>query len=169
MWLLIIGNKILINNHQKERFAKNILDKLYKNISDKKIAFLDGPLKKDTNDSRESASIYVAKSLIEEEAKISVYDPKVKEKKVLNDLKNLNCNNNIKYDEKVNVHSDPYLAAKDSHAIAILTEWDEFKTYDWKIFSIMKKPAFIFDGRNIINAKKLEKLGFIPYSIGKVF
>ena len=71
---------ILINNHQKERFAKNILDKLYKNISDKKIAFFGWAFKKDTNDSRESASIYVAKSLIEEEAKISVYDPKLKKK-----------------------------------------------------------------------------------------
>ena len=66
------------------------------------------------------------------------------------------------------VHYNPYKALDQSHAIAILTEWDEFKTYDWqKIYNNMIKPAFIFDGRNILSSKELKDIGFITHTIGK--
>ena len=160
---------IIINNHQKDRFAKNILNTLYKNISNKKIGFFGWAFKKDTNDTRESAAIYVANSLIEEEANISVYDPKVQKNQIMSDLNKLNPSNEKKYADKLDYNSDPYIVAKNSHAIAILTEWDEFQNYDWKkIYLSMQKPAFIFDGRNILNKEELKKIGFIIYSVGKV-
>ena len=66
--------------------------------------------------------------------------------------------------------ADPYEACKNAHAIAVITEWDEFKDYDWqKIYDNMLKPAFIFDGRNILNQNKLERIGFKFYGIGKSF
>jgi UDPglucose 6-dehydrogenase len=70
--------------------------------------------------------------------------------------------------ELVTNFDDPYEAAKDAHAIAIMTEWDEFKDYDWnRIYSQMKKPAFIFDGRNILDQSEMENIGFEYSSIGK--
>ena len=159
---------ILINNHQKNRFSKNILQTLYNTISGKKIAFLGWAFKKDTNDSRESAAIYVADSLMDERAFIEVYDPKVVEKQIFHDINYLCSRSEDKNQELLNVKTDPYAVCKGAHAIAILTEWDEFKEFDWnRIYNNMNKPAFIFDGRNILKKDKLEDIGFIYKSIGK--
>ncbi|WP_262506531.1 UDP binding domain-containing protein [Sphingobacterium sp. T2] len=87
--------------------------------------------------------------------------------KVFIDLDNLNSRPSEENRTLVTVEKDPYLACKDAHAIAILTEWDEFKDYDWKrIKEHMMKPAFIFDGRKLLNRKEMEALGFIYYAIG---
>ena len=158
---------ILMNNHQRERFAKNIIKTLYSTVSGKTIAFLGWAFKKDTNDTRESAAIYVADLLIEEHANIKAYDPKVNATQMQSDLNYLNSrseNENTKY---LKTENDPYAAMQSAHAIVVLTEWDEFKSYDWKgIYKDMQKPAFIFDGRNILNRKKLEKIGFVYKGIG---
>jgi len=159
---------IIINDHQKSRFAKNILKNLYNTVAGKKITFFGWAFKKDTNDTRESASIYIADMLIDEEALISVYDPKVSSKQIYLDLNNLNSRESGLNEEMVNVEKDPYMAINNSHAIAILTEWDEFKDYDWnKIFQKMNKPAFIFDGRNLLDKEILENIGFIYKGLGK--
>lgn len=159
---------IIFNNHQRERFAKNILKTLYNTVAGKKICFFGWAFKKNTNDTRESAAIYVADMLIDEKAIINIYDPKVTENKIHEDLNYLGTRNDKQNTELINVKNNPYEASKDSHAIAILTEWDEFITYDWiKIFNSMKKPAFIFDGRNLLDKEKIEKIGFIYQGIGK--
>ena len=159
---------IIMNNHQRTRFAKNIVTSLYNTVAGKKITILGWSFKKDTNDTRESAAIYVADMLLEEEASIHVYDPKVSTKQIHLDLNNLNTREKSLNRRNLNVEESPYDASKNSHAIAILTEWDEFKGYDWKkIYTSMNKPAFIFDGRNILDKTKLEKIGFIYKSIGK--
>ena len=159
---------IKINDHQKSRFAKNILKNLYNTVAGKKITFFGWAFKKDTNDTRESASIYIADMLIDEEALVSVYDPKVSSKQIYLDLNNLNSRKPSLNEEMVRVEKDPYVAANNSHAIAILTEWDEFKEYDWnKIFQKMKKPAFVFDGRNLLDKEILESIGFIYKGLGK--
>lgn len=158
---------IIMNDHQKSRFSKKIVSTLYNTVSDKKIAFLGWAFKKDTNDTRESAAIYVADQLINEQAKISIFDPKVKEKQVLYDLNYLETRTNEENISHITVYNEPYEACKNAHAIAILTEWDEFKFYDWKqIYNDMKKPAFIFDGRNILDGSKLTQIGFIYQAIG---
>jgi UDPglucose 6-dehydrogenase len=159
---------IIMNDHQKKRFANRIVKTLYNTISGKKIAFLGWAFKKDTNDTRESAAIYVADELLNEQANISVYDPKVTKDQVLTDLDYLNTRSSEENSKLVSFQNDPYEACKNSHAIAILTEWDEFKTYDWKkIYDNMLKPAFLFDGRGIINTAELTNIGFKVYSIGK--
>ncbi len=158
---------IIMNDHQKRRFSKNIISTLYNTVSGKKIAFLGWAFKKDTNDTRESAAIYVANDLISERAKIAVFDPKVKEKQILSDLNYLESRSEEENKKYISVENDGYEACKKAHAIAILTEWDEFKTYDWqKIYDNMLKPAFVFDGRNILNKAALEKIGFIYQAIG---
>ena len=158
---------ILFNNHQRIRFAKKIISSLYNTVSDKKITFLGWTFKKDTNDSRESAAIYVANILIEESAKISVYDPKASLIQMQSDLNYLNSRSSKKNLEYLTSEKDPYKAIEGAHALAILTEWDMFIDLDWKkIFNIMEKPSFIFDGRNLLDKKMLEKIGFKHFSIG---
>lgn len=158
---------IIMNDHQKRRFAKNIIKTLYNTVSGKKIAFLGWAFKKDTNDTRESAAIYVADDLLSEQATIAVYDPKVGEEQIQFDLNYLETRSESENQKGVQVMTNAYDACKNAHAIAVLTEWDEFKTQDWqKIYDNMLKPAFVFDGRNILDKKELEKIGFIYQGIG---
>ena len=158
---------IIMNDHQKRRFAKNIVKTLYNTVSGKKIAFLGWAFKKDTNDTRESAAIYVADDLLNEQASIHVYDPKVDSVQIQTDLNYLETRSEAANLQGVHVYDNPYDACKDAHAIAVLTEWDEFKEYDWqKIYDAMLKPAFVFDGRNILDAKKMNAIGFHYYKIG---
>jgi UDPglucose 6-dehydrogenase len=159
---------IIMNDHQKRRFANNIIRSLYNTVSGKKIAFLGWAFKKDTNDTRESAAIYVADALLNEQAEITVYDPKVTAEQIYADLDYLNTRSSEENRRFLKVVNDPYEACHNSHAIAILTEWDEFKTYDWKkIYAEMLKPAFVFDGRNLVDQQEMEACGFNYYSIGK--
>ncbi|MBA6153425.1 UDP-glucose 6-dehydrogenase [Gelidibacter maritimus] len=159
---------IIMNDYQKRRFASKIIQTLYNTISGKKIAFLGWAFKKDTNDTRESAAIYVADQLMEEQANIVVYDPKVTADQMQSDLNYLNTRTEEANATNLTTVLDPYEACKNAHAVAVLTEWDEFKTYDWqKIYDEMKKPAFVFDGRGILDQSTLESIGFHFYAIGK--
>ena len=159
---------IIINDHQKRRFARNIVKSLYNTVRGKKIAFLGWAFKKDTNDTRESAAIYVADELLSEHAHIAVYDPKVKAEQMLSDLNYLGTRTEPENESLLHSFTDPYEVCKDAHAIAVLTEWDEFKSYDWqRIFDGMLKPAFVFDGRNLLDVRELKEIGFMVYSVGK--
>ena len=157
-----------INNYQKSRFAEKIVSTLFNTVAGKKIAFLGWAFKKDTNDTRETAAMYVADYLIEETANIHVFDPKVSAIQMQTDLNYLATRDKNNNKQHLITEDDPYSACKDSHAVAILTEWDEFRDYDWnRIFISMKKPAFVFDGRNILNSDKLKGIGFKVFQIGK--
>jgi len=173
---------IAVNDYQKQRFAKKVVQRLFNTIADKKITVLGFAFKKNTGDTRESAAIYVSKYLLEERAKLHIYDPKVSEEQIMDDLKRIMNNaydgdfsahlekseNSLLVSNNVTVTSDVYEAAKGSHALLIMTEWDEFKTYDYeKIYESMQKPASIFDGRNLLDHKALKKIGFYVYAIGK--
>jgi len=158
---------IIMNDHQKRRFSNNIVKTLYNTVSDKKIAFLGWAFKKDTNDTRESSAIYIANDLINEQAKIAVFDPQVTEKQVLSDLDYLDTRSAESNRKYVSIAANAYEACHGAHAIAVLTEWDEFVNYDWqKIYDNMQKPAFVFDGRNLLNGKELTQIGFVYQTIG---
>jgi len=159
---------IVMNDHQKRRFADNIVQTMYNTVSGKHIAFLGWAFKKDTNDTRESAAIYVADALLNEQANVVVYDPKVTAEQVYTDLDYLGTRAPEENRRLVTVTRDPYAAMQGAHAIAVLTEWDEFKTYDWKrIKDHMMKPAFVFDGRKLLSNSNLKELGFHYYAIGE--
>ena len=159
---------IKMNDFQKHRFAANMVSSMFNTVSGKKIAFYGWAFKKDTNDTRESAAIYIADKLIDEQALIHVYDPKVSHKRMQEDLNYLNTRTPDENDKHLYFETDPYEAITDAHAVAVITEWDVFKTLDWqKIYSLMKKPAFVFDGRNILNHADLRQIGFEVTAIGK--
>ena len=158
---------VIMNEHQKQRFSDNIVQTLYNTVSGKKIAFLGWAFKKDTNDTRESAAIKVADNLLNEQAEIVVYDPKVSQERIYADLDYLETRSAEENKRLLSVVSEPYDACVDSHGIAILTEWEEFKTYNWqKIYDKMQKPAFIFDGRGVLDRSQIERIGFVYYNIG---
>jgi len=154
---------VKMNDWQKRRFATKIVRVLFNSVSDKKIAVLGFAFKKDTNDTRESAAISVCRDLLAEQAKVMVYDPKVPADEIRRDILGVG-----KDDPRLMVATSAYEAAKNAHAVVIVTEWDEFKTLDYeKILASMVKPAAIFDGRNILDLAKLKEMGFRAYGIGK--
>ncbi len=158
---------IIMNDHQKSRFAQKIVRELYNTISGKKIVFLGWAFKKDTNDTRESAAIYVANLLLQEQAELAIYDPQVSKKQIISDLTLYTDLSAEVIQQRVEVYSTTDTLFDAAHAIAVLTEWDEFKSYDWnKIYKQVSKPAFVFDGRNILPKQELIDFGFKYYGIG---
>jgi UDPglucose 6-dehydrogenase len=153
---------VAMNDWQKRRFSKKIVGSLFSTVADKRISLYGFAFKKDTNDTRESAALDICQYLLAEQAHLAIYDPKVSVVQIHQCL-------NVGHEtiKRIEVTECPYAAAKDSHAIVILTEWDEFKSLDYKrIFASMKKPAFVFDGRNILDLGALRCLGFNAFGIG---
>jgi len=158
-WSSVVG----INDWQKKRFAARIVKELFNTVADKKIAILGFAFKKDTNDTRETAAINVCRDLLAEHASVCVYDPKVPADEIVADTLGKGHTNS-----RLTVAQDAYAACAGAHAIAIVTEWDEFKKLDYaRIYAGMPKPAFLFDGRNILDLAALRKIGFKASGIGK--
>jgi len=145
-----------------------MVSRMFNTISGKRIAIFGFAFKKDTGDTRETPSAYVCKNLLEERAKLAVYDPKVTREHMFEEFYyTLNLPKN-QIENLIETSSSSIEAATGAHAIAILTEWDEFKELDFlKIYNVMVKPAFIFDGRGVVDNLKLRKIGFEVYCIGK--
>lgn len=153
---------IKMNDHQRKRFVTRMVKTLFNTVAGKKIAVLGFAFKKDTNDTRESSAIYICRDLLEEQAEIHLYDPKVTAGEIYRDL---GVSEN---DPRVHIASSAEEACVGAHAIAILTEWDEFKTLDFEaIYQDMLKPAFLFDGRNILDLPALRQIGFDCHAVGK--
>jgi UDPglucose 6-dehydrogenase len=165
---------ISINDYQKNRFANRIQQALFNTVNGKKIAFWGWAFKKDTNDTRESAAIYVANQLLAEGAEIVVYDPKVSLARMQMDLQTLweyrgetETDINRKMAKLHSVDSAEAACTK-AHALAVITEWDVFQTQDFEIiYTQMEKPAFVFDGRKILDYNQLQSIGFTAHEIGK--
>ncbi|CAI9096484.1 OLC1v1032645C1 [Oldenlandia corymbosa var. corymbosa] len=168
---------IQINDYQKSRFVNRVVASMFNTVAGKKIGILGFAFKKDTGDTRETPAIDVCRGLLVDKAELRIYDPQVPQAQIEKDL------TMVKFDwenpvlvnhvspvtlNQVSIVENAYEASKDAHGVCILTEWDEFKTLDFqKIYDNMQKPAFIFDGRNVVDPNKLRDIGFIVYSIGK--
>jgi UDPglucose 6-dehydrogenase len=162
---------VLMNDYQKKRFSQKMVSKMFNTVTGKKIALLGYAFKKDTGDVRETPAMFVLRDLLEEGARVHVYDPQVEREDMwieMNYTCGVNHDNTPGLDESVITEADAYSACDGAHALCILTEWDEFKDLDFeKIFKSMAKPAFVFDGRNVLDSAKLRDIGFEVHSIGK--
>jgi UDPglucose 6-dehydrogenase len=162
---------ILMNNFQKKRFSEKMVSKMFNTVTGKKVALLGYAFKKDTGDVRETPAQFVLRDLLAEGANIHVYDPQVKRDDMWTELNytcGINSQNTPHLESSVTNADDVYTACDGAHAIAILTEWDMFKTLDYeRIYTSMAKPAFVFDGRNIVDIQKLRDIGFEVHAIGK--
>eukprot|EP01064_Diplonema_japonicum_P000313 TRINITY_DN10216_c0_g2_i2.p1 TRINITY_DN10216_c0_g2~~TRINITY_DN10216_c0_g2_i2.p1 ORF type:complete len:491 (+),score=216.87 TRINITY_DN10216_c0_g2_i2:59-1474(+) len=165
-WMQVIE----LNEYQRRRFAQKMIHTMFDTVSGKKIAILGFAFKKDTGDTRESSAINVCSTLIEEGAKVHIYDPKVTKQQMLIDLEGHITDSKVleKLPQLVTVESSAMAALDNAHALAIMTEWDEFKTLNYpEIYAKMKKPAFVFDGRAILKPDELRAIGFDVFAIGK--
>ncbi len=159
---------VSINTWQKTRFVGRMIDTMFNTIAGKRIAILGFAFKKDTNDTRESAAIDVCRALLNEKAQLAIYDPRVTSSAILRELGYATGLPTSELEKRVVCEKDPYLAADGAHALAVLTEWDEFKTLDFDvIYQSMMKPAFVFDGRNILPHALIQAIGFDVQAIGK--
>ena len=159
---------IYINNWQKDRIAKLIVNSLFGTVSEKKLAILGFAFKANTNDTRNSASIDICRDLLEEGAILSIYDPKVDSDQIKKDL-NIKSEGLVPNNDKYKfIFADSIASAlKNSHAVIILTEWKEFEDIEWaNLILNMNKPAWIFDTRSVIDVKKAKDAGFDVWQIG---
>ena len=158
---------VTMNDWQKSRFVEKIVRSLYNTVNGKRIAILGFAFKKDTNDTRESAAINIVRDLVAENAHVVIYDPRVDKETIHRDLLEVGVPQDI-INFNIEIAPDPYTAAKGAHALATLTEWDEFRTLDLpRIYDLMLKPAFVFDGRAVLPAAALKAHGFEAFVIGK--
>jgi UDPglucose 6-dehydrogenase len=159
---------IRINDWQKSRFTRLMVQNLFNTLAEKKIAIFGFAFKKDTNDTRESPAISVCRDLLNEQAALSIFDPRVDEETIFQELKTATGLSDEELREKVTVPDDAYAAAENAHAVAILTEWDQFRKLNYdRIQRRMLKPAFVFDGRNLLAGGSGLPHGLKVYGIGK--
>jgi len=156
-----------INNWQKDRIFKLIVLKLFGTVFGKKLAIFGFSFKANTNDTRNSASIKICRNLIDEGAILSIYDPKVDNNQIEKDL-NLSINETSSREKMLWSRANSIQSAvEDCHAVIILTEWEEFKNISWtKLIKKMKRPAWIFDTRSVVDVLKAEQAGFNIWQIG---
>lgn len=148
-----------MNEFQEARFVRTMIREMFNTIVGKRIALLGFAFKADTSDTRESPAIYIARKLLEEKAQVAITDPKALENARI-DLQ--------EFTENLEFAVSPYEAARGAHALAVMTEWEEYRHLDWeKIYDSMEKPAFLFDGRNLLEHDRLFKLGFNVFPLGK--
>jgi UDPglucose 6-dehydrogenase len=148
-----------MNEFQEARFVRKMIREMFNTIVGKRIALLGFAFKADTSDTRESPAIYVARKLLEEKAYVAISDPKALDNARL-DLG--------EFEENLELLESPYEAAQGAHALAIMTEWELYRSLDWKkIYDSMEKPAFVFDGRNLLDHERLFKIGFNVYPLGR--
>ena len=161
---------ILLNEYQRRRFANKIVERLFSTVTGKLITILGFAFKKNTGDTRESSSIYISKHLLDEEARLVIYDPKVDPEQIRQDLTAPGIlRQPSDFERLVTVVRDPYTACQGAHAVVVCTEWDEFLSLDYqRIYDSMQKPAFIFDGRLLLDHEKLTAIGFHVDAIGKI-
>lgn len=150
---------VSMNEYQRDRFVRRMLNAMFNTVADKKIAVFGFAFKADTGDTRESSAIKICNELLAEQAHVAVTDPK--------------AINNAKLDmqgagNRLSFTDDPYDAANGAHAIAIMTDWQCYAELDYeKIYKSMEKPAFLFDGRNMLDHQKMYEIGFNVYPLGR--
>lgn len=148
-----------MNDHQIERFARNIVARQFNTVAGKKLAIFGFAFKPGTNDTRDSPAHYVCIKLLEEQALLTITDPQALDH-ARYDLRGM--------DGGLAFEPDPYRAAEGAHAIVLITHWDEYRELDYpRLFSVMEKPASIFDGRNCLDHQELHHIGFNVYPVGK--
>ena len=159
---------LMLNNWQRKRISKIIVQKLFGSVSSKKIVLLGFAFKPNTNDIRESAAIYIANDLMDNGAEVVIHDPKVSNneiEKVLNFNRDVSDNINKGFWSR---NSNVIEAVRLADAIVILTEWKEYYSLDWEnIFKVMRKPAWLFDTRAVTNLNDYKFKGINYWSIGR--
>lgn len=160
---------VVMNEYQKRRFSKTVVDTLFNTITGKHIAVLGFAFKADTGDTRESAAITLVKDFLQEKAFVNIYDPQVVHEQIWTDLAEAMPSVPLSDIQKqVHITSSALECCRNAEAVVIATEWREFREIDWElVYAGMNKPAFVFDGRLLVDAQKLRDIGFQVIVIGR--
>ncbi len=148
-----------MNELQQKRFFTRILSAMFNTLGGKRIAVFGASFKAHTADVRESPGLTLSRRLLEEKAQVVITDPRA-----LDNARQalVEVGNEVVFEE------DPYAAARGAHAIVLVTDWPSFGALDYQaIYSGMEKPAFVFDGRNMLYHDRLRQIGFEVYAVGK--
>ena len=162
---------ILLNEWQKTRISKLIIETFFGTVSSKKLTLLGFSFKSNTNDTRESPAIKIARELLENGADLCIHDPQVSEFQV---AKELNRNDyqmgKIPTESNWSFTNNLKSAFENADAVLILTEWEEYLRINWKMMSnLMRRPSWVFDTRGIIKDENLRGLNLNFWKIGKGF
>ncbi len=150
----ILKSVMEVNHIQKLKIADRIVD-YFKEGKDKTITLWGLSFKPNTDDIREAPALYTIDKLLEHGFSIKAYDPEAME------------NIKAKYGDKIELADNTYDALQDADALAIMTEWNVFRTPDFSMMEKIMKNKIIFDGRNLYDLDQMNNLGFEYYSIGR--
>ncbi len=151
---------IRMNDAQQRRIVTRLREALGGSLEDRRIALFGFAFKANTGDTRETPALPVTRQLIEAGAMVTVTDPQALPH-AAEDLEGFN---------RVTLKPDPYSAAEGCDAIIVMTEWTCYRELDWaRLYASMRKPALLFDTRNILDGKALKALGFTVLAVGKRF
>ncbi len=150
---------VRMNEWQETRFVRRMLATMFNTVAGKRIALFGFAFKAETGDTRESPALEVTRQLAAERACLVITDPQALDNARI-DTKGL--------EGSIEFEPDPYAAARGAHAVAVLTEWSLYRDLDWaRLLASMERPAFVFDGRNVLDHQRLFDLGFNVFAIGK--
>ena len=155
---------VALNSWQQQRIARLVVQRLFNTVAGKQIALLGFAFKADTNDTRESPAIRIAKDLLEEGAQLSIHDPKVADEQIARDLTQPAGQGEASW------HScaDPVEACRGADAVLILTEWRQFQTLDWgQVAAVMRRPAWLFDCRAVADTQAARAAGLQVWTVGE--
>ena len=165
---------VKLNNWHQNRISKLIVQKLFGTITAKKICILGFAFKANTNDTRESSAIQICKDLMQEGAILHIHDPKVSSQQICADLNSFLVNQNQK--ETIHLDSDKNFwykiddineSLENADAVLILTEWKIYSNINWNLASTkMRKPAWLFDARSVVDKDKIISSGINFWRIG---
>ena len=160
---------VQLNNWQQQRIARLVVQKLFNTVNGKRIAMLGFAFKANTNDTRESPAIRIAKELLEEGAQLAIHDPKVNPDQISKDLAQPPG-----LDMAADVHGgwsmapSPLEACIGADAVIVVTEWQQYFHLDWQaIYAVMRKPAWLFDTRAIADGKAALAAGMQVWTVGE--
>ena len=154
-----------INDWQQDRIYKTVVNKLYGNISGKRIVILGFAFKADTNDTRNSPSIKISSQLLAEDATLVINDPKVEKQSIIRAL-NIK-NDHLENKSNIIFENDINKAIENADAVLIMTDWDIYKKLDWKeLQNKMRKPSWIFDTRTIILETNIRETNLNFWQLG---
>jgi UDPglucose 6-dehydrogenase len=152
---LMMGAVDAVNEAQKDRLFRKIHQHFRGELTDKTIAIWGVAFKPRTDDVREAPALVLIESLLEAGAQLRVHDPEA-----LANIRSL-------YGEKLVCCDRPYGALEQADALAVVTEWNEFRNPDFEVMRRLMRQPVIFDGRNVYDPARMDSLGFTYYGIGR--
>ena len=151
----ILDAVLKVNDRQRKQMADRIIQRFRGSLEGKRIAVWGLAFKARTDDVRESPAHYVIRGLLEKGAEVVAFDPEAVE------------TTRTVFGASIKYGSEPYEVLEGADALAVLTEWHEFRRPDFEKVRSLLKEAVVFDGRNLFKPARMKEMGFEDHSVGR--